>query len=196
MTTKQFWQSASNRGLIGGAALFVMNLIGWGLKLETGGTWLYELLLFIVICPLIIYTARKNAKLSGAEGYPYGRAVGFVFAMMLFAGIVYGVGRYLMVNFIAPEYYEALNAKSMDAVLQVYYNTPMYDQLLSMRETALGWMRNPLYLIFSEVFNLAIKGGFLGLILCAFLQKKPDLFAAAQAPTQEPQREDNENGNE
>lgn len=194
MTNKQFWQSASNRGLICGAALFVMNLIGWGLKLEEGGTWLYELLLFIVICPLIIFTARKNAKLSGAEGYPYGRAVGFVFAMMLFAGIVYGVGRYLMINFIAIEYYEALNSKSLDTALQMYYNTPMYDQILAMRETALGWLRNPLYLIFSEVFNLAIKGGFLGLILCAFLYTKPDLFAAAQA--QESQTGDNENGGE
>lgn len=186
MTNKQFWQSASNRGLIGGAALFAMNLLGWVLKLETTGSWLYELLLFMVICPLIIYTARRNARLSGSEGYGYGRAVGYVFAMMLFAGIVYGVGRFLVVNFIAREYYDALNAKSIDTALAIYQNTPMYDQILDMRDRMVRWLSNPFFLIFSGIWEMVTKGGFLGLILCAFLYRKPDIFAAKRSA--EPER--------
>ncbi len=181
MTNKQFWQRASNWGLICGGALFVMNLIGWALKLETTSTWLYELLLFIVICPVIVYTGRKNAQLAGPEGYSYGRAVGFVFAMMLFAGIVYGVGRFLIVNFIARDYYDALNAQTMETALAVYRNTPMYDQMLGMRDMMVGMMANPFILIINGIWGLVIKGGFLGLILCAFLKKNPDIFAAAPA---------------
>lgn len=178
MTKKDFWRSALEWGTIAGAALFVMNLIGWGLKLETGRSWLYELLLFIVICPLIIYTGRRNARLAGPQGYPYGRAVGYVFAMMMFAGIVYGMGRFLMVNFIAREYYDALNAGALETMLAVYRATPLYEQVLAGQDMALRMMANPFVLIFQGVFNLVVKGGFLGLILCAFLKKNPDIFAS------------------
>ena len=181
MTNKQFWQRASNWGLICGGALFVMNIIGWALKLETTSIWLYELLLFIVICPAIVYTGRKNVQIAGPEGYSYGRAVGFVFAMMLFAGIVYGVGRFLMVNFIARDYYGALNAQAMDTAFAVYRNTPMYDQMLGMRDMMVGMMANPFILIINGIWGLVFKGGFLGLILCAFLKKNPDVFAATPA---------------
>ena len=176
MTNKQFWQSASNWGFLGGAALFAANLIGWGLKLEATGSALYELLLFVVLCPLIIVTGRRNAAAAGGTGYPYSRAIGYVFAMMMFAGVVYGVGRFLMVNFIAAEYYAEINSRAIDTALTVYRSTPMYDQVLAMRDTALGWFRNPFYLIFASVVEMVFKGGFLGLVLCAFVVRKPDIF--------------------
>jgi hypothetical protein len=178
MTKKDFWRSASNWGLICGAALFVMNIVGWLLKLETtSGGWLYELLLFIVICPLIIYTGRRNAALCGAEGYSYGRAVGYVFAMMLFAGIAYGVGRFVMVNFIARDYYDAISAGSFDALLQAYQGTPMEEQMITMRHQGLRLMSNPIVLIINGIIMLVCKGGFLGLILSPIFTRKPDFFA-------------------
>jgi hypothetical protein len=183
MTTKEFWKSASNWGFIGGAALFVANLIGWGLKLEAGNSWLYELLIFLVLCPLIIVTGRRNAAAAGAAGYSYGRAVGYVFAVMLFAGIVYGVGRTLMTNFIAESYYTELFSGQIDKGLAVYQSTPMYD---SMRDTMLGMNRNPFWLIFSGVFEMVFKGGFLGLVVCAFVTRRPDIFAGAGAAASAP----------
>ena len=187
MTTKQFWQSASNRGFLCGAALFAINVVGWALKLEATGSWYYELLLFIVICPFILYTGRRNAALAGPEGYPYSRAVGYVFATMLFAGIVYGVGRYLMVNFIARDYYDALNATALEAAIKMYQGTPLESQMAVMRDQMLGMLSNPFMIIFQSVFGLVCKGGFLGLILGAFIYKKPDIFASVT-----PQDNDNE----
>ncbi len=155
-----------------------MNLIGRALRLEQGDNmWLYELLIFIVVCPLIIVTGRRNAALAGPEGYSYSRAVGYVFALMMFAGIVYGVGRFLMVNYISHEYYDALNTAAMDAAMTVYRGTAMESQMATMRPQALRVMSNPLFLIFSSVFNLVIKGGFLGLIFSAFFKRNPDIFA-------------------
>lgn len=180
MTKKRFWQSASNRGFLGGAALFGMNIVGWALKLEAGaGTWLYELLLFAVICPLIITTGRRNAELAGAEGYSYARALGYVFALMMFAGIVYGAGRFLMTNFIAREYYDALNADALETVMKIYRGTPMESQAVAMQDNVLRAMSNPFVLIVSSIINFVIKGGLLGLFICVFLKKNPDIFAAA-----------------
>jgi hypothetical protein len=193
MTKKQFWQGASNWGLIGGAALFIMNLVAWALKLETGGnSWVYELLQFMVICPLIIFTGKRNAVIAGTEGYSYGRAVGFVLALMMFAGIVYGVGRFLMINFIAPEYYGAMNEKAVDAMLLMYSNLPQFDMLLEQKDMLLAAFSNPFYLIFGGILELVLKGGFLGLLLCGFLYTKPDIFADTTADI----KHDDENRNE
>jgi hypothetical protein len=177
MTKKQFWQMASRWGMIGGGALFVMNLIAWTLKLETGSGTIYELMKFVVICPLIIITAKQNGRLAGSEGYSYGRAVGFVFAMMMFAGIVYGVGRFLLVNFIAPDYYDAINAKMMETALTAYSSMPQYDTILEQSNMMLRMLTNPFVLIMQGIFEMVTKGGFLGLVLCGFLYRKPDIFA-------------------
>ncbi len=180
MTKGQFWQSASNWGFLGGAAFFAVNLIGWGLRLESSASssWIYELMLFVAGMALIIYTGRRNARASASAGYTYGQAVGFVFAMMMFAGVVYGVGRFLLVNFIAREYYDALNAAQLDSMLTIYQNTPQYDAVLDMSGRMVRWFSNPFFLIFGSVVNFVIKGGFLGLVLCAFVTRKPDFFAA------------------
>ena len=179
MDKKHFWQSASNWGFLGGAALFVVNLIGWGLKLETAMPWVYELLLLVVIAALIVVPGRRNAIAAGDKGYTYGQAVSFIFATMLFAGIVYGVGRFLMTNFIALDYYSAMYGEQIDKGLLIYQSTPMFDQMLEMRDRMVGWMRNPFFLIFAGVWEMVFKGGFLGLIVAAFLTRRPNIFAEA-----------------
>ncbi len=184
MTKKQFWQNASNWGMICGGGLFAISIVAWVLKLDSGSSisWLPEFLRFVLVFALIYYTGRRNAALTGAEGYPYGRAVGFIFAMMMFAGIVAGVGEFLMANFIAREYYDALISAQFETLLQAYQNSSaMQDQLLAGRDMAMRWMANPLVLIFGSVFNWVVKGGFLGLILAAFVYKKPDIFAGYAA---------------
>jgi hypothetical protein len=173
MTKKDFWRSASRWGLILGLALFVMGLLSWLLKLEENKTgWAVELLKFVVICPAILYTGFRNARLAGPKGYPYNRAVGYIFAMMMFAGIVYGIGRFLMMNFIARDYYDAI-METGRAALDAYRNSPQYDMMVSMTR----WGTNPIVLIVSGVLEMVVKGGLLGLILAAFFKKNPDMFA-------------------
>jgi cytochrome c oxidase assembly factor CtaG len=187
MTKKDFWRSASNWGMIVGAALFVVSLISWGLKFEANKMgWPVELMHFAVICPAILYTGFRNAQLSGPEGYPYGRAVGYIFAMLMFAGIVYGVGRFLMVNFIARDYYDAINAEAVQALAQAYQGSPMYDQMISISR----WITNPIVLIVAGVIEMVCKGGVLGLVLAAFFTKKPDLFATAGPAPSCPSRDE------
>jgi hypothetical protein len=188
MTKKQFWQSASNWGMICGAALFVIGLISWGLKLEAGKmNWAVELMHFAVICPLILYTGFRNARLSGPQGYSYGRAAGYVFAMMMFAGIVWGVGQFLMVNFIARDYYDAIMSANLEAQLAQLAGSPQYDQMLPIFEKISRLSTNPIFLILNCTLTLVFKGGFLGLILAAFVKKNPDMFshAADELPSDE-----------
>ena len=182
MTKKQFWQNASNWGMICGAGLFVISIVSWLLKLDSGSaSWLAELMRFALIFAVIWVSGRRNAAMAGPEGYPYGRAVGFIFATMMFAGIVAGVGQFLMTNFIAREYYDALNAQQLEVALAMYRGTPMENQLMDMRDMMVRMLSNPLLLIFGSVINYVIKGGLLGLILAAFFKKNPDIFVGAGA---------------
>lgn len=172
-----------------------MNMIGWALKLEAANPWLYELLLFIVICPMIIYTGKRNARTAGPEGYSYGRAVGFVFAMMMFTGIVYGVGRFLMINFVGAEYYSPLIEEQANIFIRGFSsNEALFDAMIAKKEFIISLMKNPFLLIIGNIVDLVIKGGFLGLILCAFVYTKPDIFAQ---PTPAPeQKVDDKSGSE
>ena len=36
-------------------------------------------------------------------------------------------------------------------------------------------MTNPMFLIFSEITNLGIKGGFLGIVMSVFLKEEPEV---------------------
>ncbi len=183
MSKKQFWQGASNWGMICGAGLFVISILAWAMKFTPGTFNWPEFLRFALILGVIWVSGRRNAALTGPVGYPYGKAVGFIFATMMFAGIVAGVGEFLMTNFIARDYYDALNAKQLETILAVYRGTPMENQLMDMRDQVVRMLSNPLLLIFGSIFNYVIKGGFLGLIVAAFLYKKPDFFAATDTNT-------------
>jgi hypothetical protein len=180
MTKKQFWQSASNWGMITGLVLFLITILSWVLTRDAGkpASWM-EFVRFVAVLAILIYTGRQNARLSGPEGYPYGRAVGWIFAMMMFAGIVAGVGDFLMANFIARDYYDGLNAMQAEAIMKVYQGTPMESRAVAMGDQMVRMLSNPFVLIFSNVINWVMKGGFLGLIVAAFVKKNPDPFAAA-----------------
>ncbi len=86
------WRNASNWGFLSGIGLFAVNLIGWGLKLEAGAPLIYELLLFVALCALIVVSGKLNAKNAGEAGYGYGVAVGFVLTMMACAGCAHDDG--------------------------------------------------------------------------------------------------------
>ncbi|MDR2882679.1 MAG: DUF4199 domain-containing protein [Alistipes sp.] len=179
MTKKQFWRNASNQGMICGCGLLAVSVVAWVFGFAPGSSWNWpELLRFALIAAVIWMSGRRSAALVGPEGWPYGRAVGFIFATMMFAGIVAGVGEFLMTNFIARDYYDALNAGQIDTALAMYRGTPFEGRMEEMRGTMESMLSNPFMLIFGSVVNYVIKGGFLGLILGAFLYRKPDFFAA------------------
>lgn len=199
MTTKKLWQTASNWGFLCGAALFAVNILGWLLRVEIEHSAIYELMLFVVICGSAVFAGYKNIKYSGPEGYSYGQSVGFTFAMMLFAGIVYGCGQFLMYNFIAPQYYAPALGEVVDSIIAAVAQTQpdMADTFIDKRDFIIGLMKNPFVLILGSVLNIGVKGGVLGLVLGIFLRKQPDPFAPQTAPAEEEQNSnENENSGE
>lgn len=173
MDDKTFWSRAANRGFILGLALAVMHTLSWAFRWETTAVWAVNLYYLILIVVAIVVSGRKNMAID--PKYTYGRSIGFIFAMMMFAGVVSGIGMFLLHAYVAPEYYSELLQSTFDKVLlQSGANDMLIDTLDKAAPMADKMFRNPFYCIFSEVFTLAIKGGFLGFILAIFLSRRTD----------------------
>ena len=171
MNDRIFWSRAANYGLLLGLAVFAVSLLSWAFKLENSA-WISEAMLFAVLLGGIWITAGLNVEASGEQGYSYGRSVGFVFALMLFTAVVAGVGDFLLRAYIAPEYYLEQLQRAFDMVAASGGGLPSTMQTLdTARKMSEELMTNPMFLIFSEMINLGIKGGFLGIVMSAFLKK-------------------------
>lgn len=164
---KTFWKNALNWGSLLGVVLFVISLAWALLGLKSGFS--DTVLTVAVVASVIFVSGRQNAALADRAGYPYVRAFGFVLATMLFAGVVCGIGGWFLQNIIAPEYYETQRAAALAAA------GAQAEQAAGMMA---GFMKNPLVMLFSGVFGTVFMGGLIGLVVCAFVTRKPDIFAA------------------
>ncbi len=175
MNDRVFWSRAANYGLLLGLAVFAVSLLSCVLRLDTAA-WISEAMLFVVLLGGVWITARLNAAACGERGYSYGRSVGFVFALMLFTAVVAGTGDFLLRAYIAPEYYRQQLQQAFDLVAAAGSSPALTAQTLSSaRKMAEEFMTNPMFLIFSEITNLGIKGGFLGIVMSGFLKKEPEV---------------------
>lgn len=170
-----FWQQALTGGLILGIALFVWDLAGYWLDLPVSNPGVASFVQFVLLAGGIFWFGRKLREQRGpVAGFSYGQAFGFVMALMLCAGVIYGAGQYFLQVVIAPEYYEEVFEASL---LGSSLDENLIEQMINMREGISTIMRNPLVYLFSGIFTMVIYGGLVGLILCAFLKRPADPFA-------------------
>ena len=117
MTRRDFWTEA-----LKGGTLIGLVTVAFSLLTQTAGerATLVEILGYastiITILLLAGYLRRFARMHSRAEGFSYGRGVGFVVAMMLFVGVLSGVYSAVMTNFFIKEEILA----SVDAAMAQY----------------------------------------------------------------------------
>ena len=164
------WQQALSGGLILGVALFAWDYICYLTGFQSSMSSLVQ---FLLMAAGIIYFGGKLKVQRGPElGFPYGACFGFVLAMMLCTGVVYGVGQFFLQVVIAPEYY----AEAQEIILlNSGFDESMVEQMSAIRNSAI--FKNPFTFMFGGIFSMIFLGGFIGLILSAFLQKSADPFA-------------------
>lgn len=168
--SKMLWHQALAGGLVLGSVLFAWDFVCYAAKVQS---FVAQLLQVLIVAAGIVFYGNKLKTLRGVElGFSYGACFGFVMALMLCTGAVYGVGQFFLQVVIAPEYYaEAYEVTVLNAGL----DGEMAEQMIALRASAL--FRNPLMFIISGIFSMIFMGGFIGLILSAFLQKAADPFA-------------------
>ena len=171
--SKVFWSEALTGGLVLGIALFLWDLIGYWLNLPMAASGFASVVQFALLIAGIIYFSRRIRAFRGESiGFPYGTAFGFIMAMMLFTGMIYGIGQYFLQVVIAPAYFnEVFEVTLWDSS----FSEDLIEQTLAMKQSP--FMKNPVIYIFSGLFTMCIYGGLIGLIAAALMKRPANPFA-------------------
>lgn len=171
-----FWTEAMKAGSVIGIVAVAFALLAYAVQGAATSFWttLTAWLDFAVFVGLIYAFSRRMCRMADPQaGFSYGRSVGFVFASMIFAGIILGVYTTVMNNFVAPE----LVTEQLDRVMAAYQDMLPADQFDGFYSMTRRMMFNPIMLVLSSVFGLCIKGGLVGLMTSIFTRREADPFA-------------------
>ena len=104
MTKKQYWYEALVGGTIVGVVAVAFSILltlmgGTTAEPSFGVKAVNFLSVFVNITLLFGLTRRFSAKYTLEEGFSFGRGLGFVVAMMIFAGVISGIYNSVMANY-------------------------------------------------------------------------------------------------
>lgn len=159
------------------------------MRSHTGVASLAGALGFFSIAGFLYFYSSRMAALRGAAGFSFGQSMAFVLRMSLFAGILGGLGMFVLYKWIDPEFFR----QQMDLAIATYVENGWDEKAVESAGTiAARMMGNPLFVVFSGVGTMIIYGGLLGLIVSLFVKRHGDPFAGAnngQNGTTPPQSE-------
>ena len=172
---KNFWLEALKGGTIIGLVS-----VGFAILSQTIGedsTTLLKIVnflsSFIVIMLAFGLTRKFSASHTLEVGFSFGRGVGFVVSMMLFAGFIQGLYSAIMAKFFIGD--ELLGA--VDEVMAQMQDKLPAEQFDSTYQMMRKSVTNPLMLTFSAMFSNLLYGTFLGLCVSIFTRRRADIFA-------------------
>lgn len=160
------WKEAATGGLILGLAFIVVMIIGYIGELDLTQAWITGALNFAALIAVIFIYAKKMSYIHGDNGFSYAQSMGFILRMMLFAGIIAGVGQFIIQNYVDPEYYRDI----FEAAL---LNQGLPENLTEEVRNSMWVLKNPILMIFSGMINMIIYGGLVGVVISAFVKKLP-----------------------
>ena len=183
ISRRMFWTEAMKGGSVIGLVVAAFQLLNQRFEV---GAWLSMVSLAVFVFLLVVFTRRMASYADPQEGFPYGRCMSFVLAMMIFTGIIVGLAVCLINNFMIKDQVTELVDIQM-ATVQDLLPQQQFDSLYSATYAA---MFNPLVLILVSVFTYCLQGGVIGLFTSAMTQVRPDPFAEPNhADDSEPQSE-------
>ena len=166
---KIFWTEAATGGLILGLAMCALSFIAYWFRLTLGYSTLMSVVQIVVIALVLFFYGRRVSVSRIETGFTYAQAMGFTLAMMVFTGILYGVGEYILQIKVDPEYFEQL---FKDTLYRAGGDTEAVKELVRAREEMGDSMRNPLSMVFAGIFTMMLYGGFVGIVVSIFLKRR------------------------
>lgn len=193
MDRKLFWFEALKGGTMIGLVRSAFALLQQALidGEKTKLASIVGIISFVALVLLVYAFCRKVASYAApAQGFSYGKGMSFVFAMMLFTGVITGLYSAIVNNFfMTDQIYDQINE-----MMVVYESMLPAEQVDTFYDTMVASMMNPFTLILSNTFANLLVGGFVGIFVCSLTIRRPDIFADASVvdEKQEAQNESNE----
>lgn len=175
MKNTGFWRSAAVCGAIIGVVDAVIAEVILGFSLQGRHIGLFAFLLFLF---LLWFFTRRYAESRGSRGCSYADSLGYIAAMMLFAGAVYGIIYAVSVATFLSEQSYAMTEQSIEQLERM----GMYSssQLKQMGRMMTAITTNPAVVFISSVLSMIFKGVFYGLFVSILTKRPADIFAEEQ----------------
>ena len=99
------WREAATGGFYMGLTYAILAIAGHLMRSHTGVASLAGALGFFSIAGFLYFYSSRMAALRGAAGFSFGQSMAFVLRMSLFAGILGGLGMFVLYKWIDPEFF-------------------------------------------------------------------------------------------
>lgn len=180
---KNFWIEALKGGTIIGLVSVGFSILSQTMGAESEGLLKVVNILssFIVIMLAFGLTRKFAATHTLEQGFSFGRALGFVLAMMLFMGFIQGLYSAVMAKFFIGEEL-LMEVDKIMASSQDLLPADQFDQTYQMMRKA---VTSPVIITLSAMFSNLFYGVLVGLCVALFTRRRPDIFADGnQTPQQ------------
>ncbi|MCL2561016.1 MAG: DUF4199 domain-containing protein [Rikenellaceae bacterium] len=155
-----FWRDAARGGAIVGA----VSVTGTLTQMLTGlslGLFFWALIVYFIYK----YAKQRSMLYSPVEGFTYGQSVGFIMAMLAFAGLIAGTGQYIALSLLSPDFFTTFYTQ----LIEISPDLAMSDSAFMQR-----WLNSPLVWMMSGVAGMLCIGLFVALIVSAFVRRRPE----------------------
>ncbi|MFI3265629.1 MAG: DUF4199 domain-containing protein [Rikenellaceae bacterium] len=170
---KSFWNDAAKNGLILGLTLTAISALAVVCRFDIDRPYLGSALQYgAMICMLGMFCKQRGIK-HDPNGFNYRQNMGYIFAIMLFTGIIAGVSIYILQQFVFPDTYKQIIDLAIERVKEdgVEIDQAVVNQTMAM-------VKNPFIMVFSSIISMIINGAFIGIFTSIFTRRMPQ-------PTQE-----------
>lgn len=170
------WKEAATGGLYLGAVMVLLSAGDYLLR-DTAVALLPGVLRFLAILTFSYHFTRRISYLYADDGFSFTQSIGFILKMMIFAGVIAGLGQCVMVNYVAPEYYYGILRDGFMTQTQSFGMNFSEEQLEALLKVYMPMIKNPLVMAVSGIFNMVIFGGLLGVMVSVFTKRPANPYA-------------------
>lgn len=172
---RSIWSDAARAGAVVGLIVVAVVYLGTWLVIKENSFVEWIPLLEVALVATCLYKfGKQRSELYGSHGFTYGQAVGYVITIMLFAGVIYGVGQYFLVNYVAKDYYDQV-------VFPAYFDSTVaeygYEMAVKVEDLLRRCYASPVFWCFMGILLMFLYGIIIGLFTSAFVKRNPDIFA-------------------
>lgn len=174
---KSFWNDACRYGTIIGVACGVFTLLGALMMNEQyrAPIWISLLGKVVFVVSTYLFVRRRSATYSAAEGFSFGQSLAFIMGMMIFAGAVEGLVGFAVNNFMMKEIIGDVLQTALAGVQDQLAAIPNGEEMVM--KICRTLMFNPLGCVFTNILGDCFSGFFCGLVISAFIYRRPDMTA-------------------
>lgn len=129
------------------------------------------------------YAADVMAEQRDVKFFTFGAAMGYATAISALAGVIVGLGRYILHNIIIG--HSVFNERVIASVMEMLKANPETNQLMGVYNEMFSQMAampapTVMQTILSTVFSYTISGLIVGVIIAGFVKKEPNIFTPTQ----------------